>query len=369
MFDKIVITLFLTSSYGMYLLTRGAYSPLLGEFGYDNGALKAFLLSWTILFIVYYFTKKTKLSLPVNITRKKYSYEKISMIFFIILVILLLVILFYFGAYKIWIGSIGKGDFRSTLGPLGAIAFGLSKFTAPSIGAYLAYIYKKKQIKNKKMLFLNLFIIFLIGSSWGTKSFGLFILLPAMTIILWDLKFYNFIILFILALLAMIVIAIYINNRFTFGMATNFVLSRLTIMQAEVPWKIWDLQITNHLDVNYIQTIPSFIGDKLLFLLTGLSRGDISEWISHHYGLLLTSLVYDNTYNIMHGFNVTGTFFSEALISLGYFGIVIFPLFAGIFLGILYNSIIKAMKNNNPIVVSILLSYYYFVFFAWLNSG
>lgn len=375
MFDKILYFLFFTSSYGLYLIENGAFSPTLMLNGYKNGVLYAYLVFWGILFTIYYLTKKSKISFTVKKGKKEYDYMIYSKYYFIILIFLLIVILFVFGAYKIWTGEMGKGEFRSSgIGFFGSFAYGISKFVVPAIGVFQAYLYTRienKKVKHKNILILNFLIIFLVGSSWGFKSFGVFLLLPGLTIIFWDLSFIVFLLMASIGLLLMIFAALLFDAKYNlnFYTASEFILTRITVMQGEVPWKIWDLYINEQLNISYAQTLLPVLGNKVLYLLTGLDNSNGSEWISYNYGLLLTDIVSTNKYNILHGHNVTGTLFSEAIIALGYLGILVFSLLAGFLVGLFYNTVNNGMKNNNPLVVSVALVYYYSIIYAWIKSG
>jgi oligosaccharide repeat unit polymerase len=380
-FDKMILLLFLTSSYGLYRIENGAFAPSIGINGYENGVLRVYMFFWALFFIIFWLAKKSKISLPIKPRQRNYNFNKYSMLYLIINFINLLILLIFFDAYHVWFGDIRKGEFRISLGFFGAAAYGISKFIAPAIGAFLSHLYiqlENKTNKNKFYLIINFILIFLIGMLWGSKSFGIFLLLPAFTVLYWKLPNLKFVSMFFVALVFIIIAAIVFDARDIFyimhsnnGIYTfiDFVLLRLTVMQAEVPWQIWNLHLSHALNIDYLKTLEVFVGDKIFGIVTGLSKADTMQYISYHYGQILTYTVYPHVENIMAGHNVTGTFFSEAVIALGDVGLIVFPIFAGILVGIIYNSVVSAIKYHNSTAVAMLLTFYYSVVYSWMSSG
>lgn len=375
MIDKILLLLFVTSCYGLFQIESGAFAPSIDTFGYPNGALSAYIFFWGMFFGFFYFFRYCKWAIPVPSPKQTFDYRRYSKQYLFINAISLFVILFGFGGYHVLFGDMGKGEFRSSgLGSLGALAYGISKFSVPAIGVFLTYLYQKlewKSVADKTYLLLNYSTIFIIGACWGGKSFSLFLLLPAMTVTYWRLPLIKFLLMIAAGIAVMVGFALLFDTLYATDSATalNFVLERLTVMQAEVPWEIWKLHQEGNLHVDYIKTLIPFLGDTFLNYTADISTSNVMEFISYHYGQILTYTVYPYPEIIIAGHNTTGTLFSEAVIAAGYWGLVLFPLFAGLIVGILYNSARLCIVKGNPVMLALLLVSYYSIVFPWMSSG
>ena len=345
----------------MWRIDSGAFAPSIDVFGYPNGALPAYILFWLLLFGFFYLFRYCNWSLPVGTPQRKFNYQRASRQYLFVNGFFLILIMFGFGGYHVLLGDMGKGEFRSSgLGPLGAVAYGVSKFAAPAVAVYLTYLYQaveRKKSSDRLYLLLNYATVFLLGACWGGKSFSLFLLLPALTVIYWRVSIWRFILMIVGALGVMVGFALMFDTVYATDSASavDFVLDRLTVMQAEVPWEIWELHKNGNLHVDYLRTLIPFLGDSMLHNVGGVSPSNALEYISYHYGQILTYTVYPHAEIILEGHNVTGTLFSEAVIAAGGFGLVLFPLLAGLVVGVMYNSIRRCMVKGNPVVLALLL--------------
>lgn len=375
MIDKILLLLFFSSSYGMYLLERGEYSLTLGINGYKNGATAAYVGFWAIFFMILKVVKKVNFRFPIGTKTEIYNFTTSAKTYLAVNLLFLLLMLFGFGGYDVLLGDVGKGEFRSSgLGAFGAFAYTISKFITPAICVYLSFIYIKwsrKSYLDKFYLFSNLLIVFIIGASWGGKSFAIFLLAPAFTVFFWRISVVRFALFFVVALVVMAGFSLLFDTMYSadFASAAEFVLNRLTIIQAEVPWEIWNLHKDGQINIDYVKTLIPVLGDTVSKVVTGLDPNDMYEYISYHYGQILTLTVYPYPDIIMDGHNVTGTFFSEALIALGDFGLVLFPALGALLVGIAYNTAKISFIKNNPVALSIVLVIFYFIIFPWISSG
>jgi hypothetical protein len=375
MIDKILLFIFITSCYGLFRIESGAFAPSIDVFGYPNGALTAYIFFWLLFFWFFYLFRYCKWSLPLGTSNRKFNYQRYSRQYLFVNGFFLLVILFGFGGYHVLLGDMGKGEFRSSgLGPLGALAYGISKFAAPAVAVFLTYLYHKQERKtrtDKFYLLLNYATVFLLGACWGGKSFSMFLLLPALTVIYWRVPVGKFLLMMLVALGVMVGFALMFDTLYATdsGAALDFVLDRLTVMQAEVPWEIWELHKNGNLDVDYLRTLAPFLGDSFLHHVANISPSNPLEYISYHYGQILTYTVYPHAEIILEGHNVTGTLFSEAVIAAGGFGLVLFPLLAGLIVGVMHSSIRRCMDRGNPIGLALLLVSYYSIIFPWISSG
>jgi glucan phosphoethanolaminetransferase (alkaline phosphatase superfamily) len=230
---------------------------------------------------------------------------------------------------------------------------------------------------------LNFILAFVFGASWGYKSTAIFILMPALVILYPKINFKKISVFGVLAFTIFVLFAIFFDNTdnvdfnnvdlFASGSDGNpiqFVLYRITVLQGDVCWKVWDLFVDNKLSgVNYSKTIWGVIGDGNLNRLFGVNTSNYPEYIKYHFGLLLTLLCGNSPSSIAEGYNVTGTVFSEGLIAGGKTGLLFFSAFAGICAKITKSLIDSGLKNNLPLLASISSTYFCFNIFSWINGG
>lgn len=365
-------------------MEMGAYSFAANELGYANGATLAYSLFSILLYITYRITLKNPIAF-LEIKNSTLNYKAIALVILFINLIALFIILIPFKGYQIWIGQIDKGAFRVNLGFFGSIAYMMVRSFIPAMICMISYLYIKKIEKtsnDKLILFLNFFVAFLFGASWGYKSSALFILLPGLILFFWNIKFISFLKFSGISVFLFVIFSFFFDNRSLefnavdilntqgTGNALEAVIYRLTVLQGDACWKIWNLHLNGDLDtVQYHKVLISILGDKNIDLLFGVNQNDYVNFIQYHFGLLLTYLCGNSPDAIAYGYNVTGTVFSEGLIAGGIKGLVFFAIFAGFLTGLSVNLIKEAMIKNNPIFVSIITSYFCFNIFAWLIGG
>lgn len=386
MFNYLLYFALLTPLIGIILMEQGAFGISCIRFGYANGAVMAYSAYIIMLLFSYYIIAKRKIfnfkTLSLSIFQ---NIDSLYIIISIVNLIFLFIMLFVFGGINVFLGTVQKGEFRISFGFFGSIAFMITKYFAPALLCYLTLIYTKHQKTFLQTFFLlmNFFVVSLIGSCWGYKSSAALILIPALTILFWKISFRKIVFIGILCVISFMFFGKYFEkktidfstltsmdfSKLDFNNAAEVVIYRLTVMQGEVGWRVWDMYKNNEPLPQYAPTLLAVFGDKTLALFGGITVDDYREFIKYHYGFLLTYVMGNTLNNIKEGHNITGTVFSEGIIAGGIAGLIIFSILAGLLTGINYQLIANGIKTNRPILSSMASVYFCYVLFAWLIGG
>jgi hypothetical protein len=285
----------------------------------------------------------------------------------------MLLTLYLFGGLDVLSGEVGKGEFRTTLGGLGAFAFLTLKWFAPSLFALACTVHLLAGTppQNRKWLLAGGLATFVTGLAWGFKTSGLFVILPGMFVLLWSASLLRTMGYFALALAVMAAsFALFDTLEGTvYGSVFEFLLARFTVFQGEVSWYLWDLWSSGATMPDYAVTLLAAIGDRLFSLLSGITREDSEAWILAHYGSLLTYTIGHPIEGIEGGHSVTGTPFSEGLVAGGLAGALLFGVLAGVIFGFVFRRLREALLRGRPVAIALWSNYSVWFLFAWLNSG
>jgi hypothetical protein len=364
-------------------MEMGAFSFAAQELGYTNGASLSYLI-YVLIFLMAYHFLPFNLKLPIA-SQLKANYLTMALITFTISIVFLIIILVPFGGYKVFLGLVDKGTFRVSLGFFGSVAYLMTKLFLPSLLAINGfYFLKSNKTRIEKLLLVSNFILaFIFGASWGFKSTAFFILMPTLIVLFPSIKFKKVLFLGICILSSFVLFSVFFDkaNNIDFnnidlfandsgGNPIQFVLYRLTVLQGDVCWKVWDLHINNQLqNVDYFKTVLGIFGDGNLKRIFDVDIANYPNYIKYHFGLLLTLICGNSPSAISEGYNVTGTVFSEGIIAGGKTGLVLFAVFAGFFTKIIKTFIEKGINNNLPILTAMASTYFCFNIFSWINGG
>lgn len=399
MFRIILIITLITPFLGIIMMEMGAYGIDVGMYGYPNGASVAYFIYILCFFITYNFFGKDKYAFS-KFSKKKKINNKVNHklihnrfklgIYFLLL--FLLIMLFVFGGINVVLGNIGKGEFRGSFGFFGAIPFYITKLFAPAITTFLSgqYVTYKDKVKGILSPFLlSVFLCFLIGATWGYKSTAVMLMLPV-TIVIWkNISLKKFIIVSILGLSIFTAFAVFYDSReFTvddvkttitdFSIEKTFdlrnlnafsaVLYRLTVVQGNSVWRIWDLYELQVPMPNYWKTFSSVFGDKVL-AIGGITRAETQDFIETHYSAATTDLIRKSAGNEKFDYNVTVTAFTDGVLIGGMPGVIFIGLLAGYFTRLIRRKILFYLFTQNFIALSLISVFFTSYFRSWLNSG
>lgn len=377
-------------------MEMGTFGIDVAMFGYPNGATLAYSLYLFAFLVSYKFKNKTiKRNIDKTIELNRYeqniAVKKFKLSIFVLL-FFLFTMLFLFGGINVIFGNVTKGDFRISFGIFGAIPFFITKLFAPALLAYLTNYYillKKKLPKIKKLFIINVILCFIIGATWGFKSTAIMILLPTAIIFWKKISLRKLFIVSSVSILIFTAFAVFYDNRNfklndvkttitdfsieeTFDItklnAFSAILYRLTVVQGNSAWRIWDLYKSGETMPNYWETFLSIFGDKFL-AWSDISRSNKSEFIRYHFSAATTDLIKKSAAHEGFKHNVTATAFSDGVIMGGTLGVFLIGLLAGYISKIIKRKIILYHLTHNYIHLSIVVVFFSSYFRSWLNSG
>ena len=373
MFKYLLLLSVLVPLIGVFQMEGGAYGASIGIYGYQNGVTKIYAV-YAVIMLSTFFTITTQWKLPKiqGCSDLGQRYRPFALLTGFFILLMLAMMLFGFGAYRVWLGEIGKGAFRANLGTFGAVAYLSIKSVIPTLVVFLSILYmsSKKTRKDKILLFTIFVLTVVVGSTWGFKTTGLTMLLPAMIILYWNASAIKIgkIFLFFIAITTLF-FQMYDVGVETQMNALNFLWTRTTTMQGDVSWYIWD-QYSNGVQFpSYSKTLLPFIGDNIFSLITGISRLDQELWAEYHFDILINYLVGLPLDVVEIGHSIVGTPFSEGLILGGVPGVVLMALLGGTISAGIYSRIHSSVLRNRPYVASIYATYLGVHMLSWLIGG
>lgn len=361
---------------GIILMEQGEFGGSIAEFGHRNYTAEAFALFGLISFITY---KAVGRILPPlrNSFFVKINVDRLRKGLFISVLVLGLasfVMVVFFGGINTILGNVERGAFRSNLGPFGSIAYFILKFLAPGILAISLIFAKnvKLRIKDTALIMVLFLLSSLIALSFGFKSGLIILILPSLILIINKVSMK-----FVLTLTSIFFLFIFFSYYFFESLDDNssefiisLLISRLTIVQGAVPWKMWEMLTSGEIFPSYINTLPAVFGDKFLSFTTGISASSNAyEWVMMHSALIPTYLSGYSADEIVDGHNNTATSFSEGILFAGYSGILLFSLFSGLIIRVSIYWVEKAISRAHYASASVAACFAINCVWAWVMSG
>ncbi|AUD61025.1 hypothetical protein AYJ58_16795 [Shewanella sp. Pdp11] len=351
-------------------MEQGAYSITLKGNGYANNVTNAYIIHVIFFFAGVYLCSKIKfLKLehrsPNTIAIKRIVYSR----FFLIILFSLIIVWFGFGGIKVMLGGIDKAQFRTSLGPFGALMYLLVKSIVPTLLAYYACL-----VKNNNNGYYRLYLICIISSflalGLGFKALSITIVLPAFFILKNKLNLLSMM-KYIFISVGVLFSTAYIfkdENTDILGVL-EFVFERATIIQGDVAWYVWNSTEKAIKNFELFKTLYPAIGESNFALLTGVTQSNYDVWVDYHFAQSLTRFVgYDNN-ALQYGFTVTGNVFSTAVFALGKQFFWIYSFFVGSVSAIVYKIFIELLNKKYYKLASVIASFMAFSVIGWINSG
>lgn len=359
---------------GFYLLSQGAYAISVGKQGYDNGAMIPYAIFYFSFLFSFFLFKKKALNLkeylnyyPVSKNFLKY----LALFVFIINLFILILFLFVWGSISIFMSDVGRGEFRASISSGGVFYYWFMKIIAPGIFLYytISYLRGKPSFSDRVFFKLNFILLLLIGMSTGFKTTFITLLLPIIFFYFWRAGFKDFIGFSFSVFFILIGVYLIVTDSTDISLIINLLSQRLFIAQADVSWYLWSLYISGESFPNYFQSLLSIFGSKVLLILTGVDRSNLNEWIYYDYNSLINVVAGLPVSVVEEGHNIVGTIFSESLIAFGLPGLIIFPLFAGVFIALILNKIQKSIVQGRFIIATLLMTYFSVFVLGWVQGG
>lgn len=379
MFLFMILFVLISPLIGILMMEAGFYGLDVGMSGYPNGASQSYLIYIsTFLFIFFLFKNKTF----IVVKSRKSSQHVISFLLssLILNFIFLFLMLFVFGGINVLMGNVQKGEFRTSFGFFGFVPYLIIRYFSPILFAYATFLYLKNKRRDVNFFyFFNLILTVAIGLTFGFKSTSVTMLLPSFIILFWDANIWSIFKLSTGIFIFFIFTSILFDNT-SFDAksidlqdvnsenALSFVIYRLTVMQGNTPWLVWEKYVTGFDFPSYWPTLLAAVGDKTLSIV-GINLDDLNTFSKFHFDILLTSLASDSYESRITGHNVTGTAFSDGVFIGGIYGVIFIASIAGFVVSQCYYAIKKGIKKNNALLTSIISVYFMSFVYQWLNGG
>lgn len=371
----IVLASVLLPLVGVASMANGAFGNSIGMHGYPNGGSLVYGMYAGLLlasYAVFRLPKSTVFVMPSADVKTGTRFSAYAFSLMWLLVPVLLVKLFVFGGWAVWHGQIGKGEFRANLGSYGALAYLLINAVIPMLMAYAAILYRsaRRGWREHGWLAVLTGLTLVIGSTWGFKSTGVTMLIPALIVLFWGAAFGR-------VLVGCGVIAITIVFFFyVFDSQTNeaaaglsFLMTRLTTLQGDVSWLLWDEYVQGMAFPPYLQTLLVFVGDSAFARLTGITRDAPDLWADYHFDILIGSLVGLPLSVVKDGHSIVGTPFSDGLVLGGLPGVMVMALFAGALCGSLCTLIEQSLRRGHTLQSALLVTYFGVYVVTFVRNG
>lgn len=380
MYKYIILYALLAPLVGVYLVEQGAYAMSVGKAGFPNGTFYIYSVYVVVIVATIFFVNLLGRGGRKEGRQSLFSPEKSKMFnsfgihLFILHIALIFIMLFVFGGINVWLGVMEKGAFRVKLGPFGAIAYILTKYTSPTLFAYLTVLFlnSHKTRFQKILWWSNVVLIFILGSTWGFKSTGISMMLPSLLIIFWRISFFNIIKLGGVFFAILFLFFYWFDSETNLGSSNfevfSFIIERLTVLQGDASWYIWGEYQDGAKFPNYFPSLLAGIGDSNLKIL-GVSRDNLYEWMNFHYDWMLSYVSGLPLETIDGGHSIVGTPFSEGLIAGGKTGIIVIAIVAGVIISVSYHLMDRFRLKKQYIFLTLFSSYFCFNVFPWLMGG
>jgi hypothetical protein len=234
----------------------------------------------------------------------------------------------------------------------------------------MLYRRSSKRAASKARLGINLLVAFAIGASWGFKTTAISILMPALLLLYWRVRPIQLVTLGAIFVASVVLfVQLFDVDVEAITDIQAFLLTRITVLQGDVSWYIWDLYSDGTALPNYWPTLLAALGDKVVSALF-VSRLDWYEWMLYHYDWMMSYVAGVSLSQIAQGgHSIVGTPFSEGLIAGGVAGVALFAVLAGTFTGLMYRFLDRALRNDRALPAALGATYFCFSLFPWLNAG
>lgn len=372
MHNTIVLASVLLPLIGVMQMEAGVFGNSIGMYGYPNGASVVYAMYATVLLAAYFALRAGAAMAPAAPARSGPSFDAYAQLLTWLFLPILLVMLFGFGGWAVWLGQVGKGEFRANLGPLGAVAYLLINSVIPLLMAYAAVLYRDVpgDWRERTWLAVLFGLTLLIGSTWGFKSTGVTMLLPALVVLFWGAGLGR--VLVVCSAIALTIAAFfYLFDSETTEAADGlaFLLTRLTTLQGDVSWLLWGQHTEGAPFPSYLQTLLVFVGDTAFTTMTGITHNMPDLWADYHFDILLGQLAGLPLSVVDEGHSIVGTPFADGLVLGGVPGVLAMALFAGLLCGVLCTIMERALHRGQTFRYALLATYFGIHVTTFLRSG
>ena len=374
MHNAIVLTSVLLPLIGVIRMEGGVYGNSIGMYGYPNGVSVVYAIYAAFLLATYAALRiGTTTASPAAVVPREARFGVFAHLLVWLSFFILLIMLFGFGGWAVWLGQVGKGEFRANLGRFGAFAYLLINSVIPFLMAYATVLYRSSAQRGWRehgWLAVLFGLTVLIGSTWGFKATGITMLLPALMVLLWGAAFGR--VLAVCSAIALSIVAFfYVFDSKTDEAAAGltFLLTRLTTLQGDVSWFLWGQYAAGAQFPSYLESLLVFIGDTVFASLTGITREMPDLWADYHFDILLGLLAGLPLSVVDEGHSIVGTPFSDGLVLGGVPGVIAMAVFSGLLCGVLCTLIEHSLRSGQAFRCALLATYFGIYVITFLRNG
>lgn len=372
MHNYIVLAAVVLPLIGVFQMENGAFGNSIGLNGYPNGATAAYSMYALLLLASYAVVSLIPAGAAVTSRHQVRRFDAYAILVAGFFLLALLVMLFGFGAWDVWLGRVAKGQFRTNLGSFGALAYLLINAVIPLLMAYAAVLYRRSPGRWRERTGLGLLFLatLIIGSTWGFKSTGVTMLLPALVVLFWNASLLRVFGVCCAIALTVVVFFVAFDTETDEGAAgLGFLLVRLTTLQGDVSWYLWDQYVNGVQFPSYFKTLLPVIGDNAFSALTGIARDDAYTWAEYHFDILLGLLAGLPVSVFYEGHSIVGTPFADGLVMAGMPGVMLTAVFGGALAGGLCCLLSRTLKRDQGYRSALLATYFGIYVTTFLRNG
>jgi hypothetical protein len=363
---------------GVALMELGAFGPDVRMFGYPNGATRAFAMHLVVFLAAYFLVAHRRGLRQAILLDRRYAaseigndrFRRLAQIGLLLNLCLLVYVFVGAGAWEVVIGRVGRGQFRSTLGSFGALAYLARDFLTPMSAALVAVAYRRivPTSRERHLLVAVLVVAGLNGVVWGYKASLLFMITPALVVLFPRVRLRELILLGAAAVMSTAAFAM-IFDRVSPNQALLAIGVRATVGAGNTAWRIWDLHQTGEQFPSYWPTLLSMFGGKVGASLGVFTRGNADILYRTDYASMMTMVAQNYAIGDPTSSNVTGTVFSEGILALGSPGFLILSVFGGLLAGVVRRALQSCLRKHQALGAALVATYFSTNLIAWLNSG
>lgn len=321
----------------------------------------AVLFIWAMLMTLAYLARLRVVTAAAAVARSEVSPRALMVAIFAIFLLMLTQV----DVIALFAGDIYKGDLRVD-GQLLAI---LTKFVMPTLFAYTCLAWRDEQSRARTIsvvvvggaTFLSAFLL-------GTKAGSLIAILPGVLVLFWRGMSMRTFLGAVAVAVAVILIASSLFDTSGQGIvgSLGYVLKRTFLLTAEIPYRITMAALTGDPGIDYPRTLMSVLTNTVLRQIIDTPL----DLYTYSFSGAVSGLFYPEMIpQISSGeWNHTPPVFSEGIVALGpLFGVM--AVVAGSLGGALIYGIRRLAAGHKLVLTSLALSYFVFIYIAWLNSA
>lgn len=275
------------------------------------------------------------------------------------------------GDYQILFGTANRGEVRVGFGYFGFLYTWIMIYLVPAVTGVLAFLYvaagRPKTMRLRVVLTLLLALI--CGFLSGYKFAGVLVLLPALTLLLYDASFVYFLVLPVLAFAVVVGSGMAVEKR-DFAESVTYGAARATLVAAYGISASWNEFADHGAGVDALVRSGALVfGAKAVTLFTGIPENSV-EFLKFNPVRNVTYLTYPDADAAAAGtVNLTLTNFGEAVYFFGSRYYWIWSVLGGLLLGTLMRQCDRACSKGHVVQAVVVLTFFYTQALSWINSG